>query len=921
MEKNTTATVKPGGLMSSQSNGLPQGWSVRRAEPEQITAVNEQEDNPDLPKGWSVRKAEPQDIQEEQQIEAEQGIDVNEAQGRDVVSEQQQAAGMEPDFGEELERAAERGTAEATRGLLSGFSFGQSEKVPGLKTGENIASGTGKAVGSFIPITGALKIFHAPLVKAAAGSPVLKRTLGVVADLTGAAVTGAAVNLAEQKARKDEMPSVTEMLEHGGTWLALDAALQLAGAGGRFTKALLTSAKSQKQTVGSMLNRVATGIESSGERRPDRVEKLAFDLLGQETEAASKAIKPSKKTPGELQKEQTAKAAEESFAKREATNPKDITTKKITEENSPLLKQEIQLAEPYKPYEVNFSKQAEALEKSAIEAEIETVGTKAATEEELGINIKNDIEAQRKTARAENKPYYETAQIAAAETGYTPAKTAKVAGDELLELIKFKTKPEGYQATIKHLTNVIEDSGYKIIRNEAGQITEILSEGPVLVSDIMELGRRLNEIADYEAIEPSVKDAIKKVVKAVKQDVRDGLAQNPEAFKAFERAEKKHAETAEKFGRDSIEKIRTTEAGERVASMTKSPTTLKDLKQVLSPEQMLQVERDMLERLNRESFDKAKKMFDQNQSFMTEHNRKIAQNIIESKNPHNPRFRVKQAKQGILEDMSKSFNTGERPEKTLNLWKTAKGQKLVKEAIHGSPNARVIEEYLSKQTFNDMASTVIKDGKLDLAEYKKFTKDPNFMASVYEVGGKDAVHFFEGLESQVKQYQKNIQFLDRIPTEMEAKKGMDILKRAKEKQVPTKETKIAKEAFETQQAIKEETTGIKGKNLLQRMADKDFKHQARINKWGDWFKDTLGFSAKAGMSFFSIAKFGWLVGIPSSVATVIGFRLMNKMLTSPRVRRAVSEAFKTRNDPINALIAWDRVGELLDETEEEPEQF
>src|SRR5580693_7692672 len=191
---------------------LPEGFKLKK---------KEEPDRTPLPEGFKLKpkhQGRPEEV-------------------RDVVGEELAAAGVEDE--NELERAAELGTAEGMRGLISGATFGLSKHVPGLKPGENRAANTGEFIGSFLPLSGLMKVFEGPVMKLAAKSPILQRQLGSLGIMFG---VGAASKGLETVA-KGEIPSADELLEHGIEWAALDAILQTAGVGGRFAKGLLSRSK------------------------------------------------------------------------------------------------------------------------------------------------------------------------------------------------------------------------------------------------------------------------------------------------------------------------------------------------------------------------------------------------------------------------------------------------------------------------------------------------------------------------------------------------------------------------------------------------------------------------------------------------------------------------------------------------------
>ena len=661
----------------------------------------------------------------------------------------------------------------------------------------------------------------------------------------------------------------------------------------------------------------------------------------------------------------------------EEVSPIELKDRKVSQVKlAPLMKETEYLSEPYQMFEFNFIKEAEALENSALRSEIDAIGERAPDRMSLGDRVKKNINENRAKERAEYKPLYDEAKDKAKYINHTPENTARIAGEEWIRLSRMKTKPEGYSKTIKQAENVLEDAGYKIQRDENGVFERIVQEREVPVSDSIELGIRLNEIADYEAIEPSVKDAIKRIVKETKKDIRVGLKKDPDALAAFELAEAEHARVAEKYGSEAVQKIRSTEAGETIANMTKSPTVLQELRNTLSPKEMLQVERELLEELADKSYEQSKKMLRDVKSHLSKENAKLANKIVDSMNPHNLALRKTQKKQGILDDMADAFTNSTRPDKTLNLWKTPNGQKLIKEAFQDSPNWKEVKWYLETQSFNDLVKSVMHEGKIDLGKLKTFLKDPATESNIRSMGGKDAVIFFRNLESEVKSLESNLKKLDRFPTQeefQEARKigrGEEILAKVKEREieakkaavsrekarveheksvieaqekdrakgekklektakrnlleqeeaaaekarVPTKgteilETRKGQKRTESQRQEELDSRRRRGKTLLFRMAEKDFPMQIKGKKWIDWFKNNMGLSEKVSLTVFGLMK----LGMPHTIAALIGGKMLLKLATNPSVRRAFQSAAKHRTNPLAFIIAMENFGNLIDE--------
>ncbi len=786
---------------------------------------------------------------------------------KDVVSEELAAQGIEGDFSEELERRAELGTAEATRGLAKGATLGFSELVPGLETGDTLAAKGGEVVGSLIPISRLINVFGGAATKLASKSPILQKQLSALGHLLGVGATGATVHEVEELA-KGRQPSADDLIEKGIEWSLLDFGLGILGKTFQFGKALLSRSKATGESSYEALNNVLNEVKASGGdvSTPEAVGAKALEIINKPVESVKAEIKPT-------------------TVAKEGLTPTDLKTKKVSEEPINRLNEEsIRMSEAYQPARINLSRESQALDRTAIEERIEGVGERAVTDQDLGHSIREDINNNLQAAREEYAPLYRQAEQAAENLTHTPQNTAREAGNRITRLERIRTRPANYQSTIRQLETILEDAGYTIQRDEAGNIERILQNGPVSVADSIELGRRVNSLIDFELIDPNVKNILRPVVRAIKTDVRAGLGANPDALAAYELAEAEHARVSQLFNRDSIRKIRSTESGERVAGIINSGTAAQDVRAVVSPAQQEQIEREILERLNNKNYEQARKQLREVERNLSGQNRALARDIVEAKNPHNTGVRNRLTQQGILDDISSAFNKGTRPDKTLNLWKTPKGQRLVRDAFRDSPNWAQVRSYLEKQSFNDMVASVLKpNGTIDFQKFNTFMKDPAAVQSIRDLGGEQAVSFFRGLETRVKQFESNAKILERIPKKQELDKAS------------------------------------RGKELLERMSRKDYPAKAKLNDWNEWIKETLGLNAKATLSIFGISKLGAAglgglsTAIPTAVIGLIGYRLMNKLLTSPRARKAFIEMTKKHTDPIALVAAIEAFGKTVEE--------
>lgn len=970
---------------------LPAGWTVD--EPEE-------KEQGSLPPGWSVQEDSTPQQRDRAKINDKLGV----LAASEKTPEEVRAMSLPEklEYVQELQREQDLLKSHAfVTGTASGATFGLTKNIEDLKPMQfedfapySFYNASGEIVGSYIPLSRLMKVFAGPAMGLASKSPILQRQLGSLGTMFG-------VGVADQGLRtlaKGEIPSADDLLEHGLEWAALDAALQTVGTIGRFAKGLLGfggGPGGRKQVI----NDIYKDIVKSGTdmTNPQEVSDRAFEALNlrllnaeriaerQEARGVSNFAEeiinkpPEQITPKEPKASKPNPLANRVLNQIEIT-PKDLKTRKVSDESINKLSSETHLlSEPYIRKDYNFEKEAEALEQNVIRDKIESVGIRAATEEELGTNIRENIETRLEEAKAEYRPLYTDAEKVAETTLHVPQNTAREASAKLMRISRLKTKPAGYANTITNLENVLTDAGFVVQRTPEGAIELIVSANPVPVSDTIELARRLNEIIDYEAIEPTVKDVLKSVKRAAKEDIRIGLEANPDGLAAFELAEEAHARTAEKFTKQSIRKIRGQEAGEKISKMAEAPSSMGELKEVLSPEQYTQLEREMLEKLNNQSYEGAQKTLRQIENHMSAENKKLARDIVEYKNPHNPEQKKKILKDSIITEVSDALTKGTRPGKTLELWKQSRGHNLIKDAFKNSPNWPKVKSYLEKQSFNDMVASVIKDGKIDFKKYKQYVKDPVILNAVRMQGGPEAVDFFVHLDSQVKQLENNVKLLDRFPTELEIKKGKELVERRvreaqeirgkelikvqKEKNIAEKQrlleeqkdknrpfvkiikknqpeatrgkekldqlkqkvekkqgriTDISKNKLGTKKEpgeaarIKKESTGERGKGILKELVKKDFPIQSKAKKWRAWFTETMSMNEKGVISVFGLMK----LGLPNTVALLIAYRILNKMLSSSKVRSAFIEAAKQQTNPLKFILSIEKLGETLEEEKE-----
>jgi|SRR5215207_443345 len=752
-----------------------------------------------------------------------------------------------------------------TKGALSGLTLGATEHVEALKPQEGeLLGGVGEVVGSAIPITGVYKVFGHGLGKVAAKSPVFKKSLDYLAHLTGAALAGGTYEGAKHAIKEGELPSANQVMEHGFEWAAIEAALRGAGAVGAFGVGVIQAARKTKQPEWKVVNEVYNALKEQG------VDVATDKRAGAKAMSILEDMGQAKPAKGEVRK----------------VEPKKIekANESIGELSKPILPEAQEEA-------ININAMVENAEAQELQGKIDRVGRRTVDDAELGKEIQTGINDAKEAAKQQYKPFYDEVEEGVRNIATTPKETARIASDLLPVLEELRTKPAGYSNVINTLENVLKDAGYVIQRAESGVIESIIQEKEIWMDKLTELGRRLNEIIDYDVLDKTIKDRLRPVVKAVKRDIRSGLeAANPDLLTAFELAEESYAANAKKFNRESVRKIRGTQATDKIPKQFESATALDDMRAVLSPKQMQNVERDLLEKMNKMTEKKADEFLRQVRSGLSKESQEIADQIIRQKRPINKQSiqsRKDRLAETIDNELANSMNTGKRPEKTLELWQNPRGQKLVKQSLETHPQKKELLEYLQKQTLQDMAESIVtKEGAFDAKKLSEMMDNPAIRNNLRELGGQEAVTFFEGLQGKVNNLKNNTNKL------ITNKLGY-----GKEKKVT--------QFGEIKEAIDEVSKGERGKVLLKRMASKDFPLISKVNN----ALEHIGLQSKIAFNVFTLLKFGFVkaAGIPFAA------NVLKKLATSRKARDAFTKASKHHTDPILFIAAMENLGKELEE--------
>ena len=781
------------------------------------------------------------------------------------------------DITDEFERIYERGDQQAAAGLVSGASLGITENIPGLETGDNVAAIGGKVIGSTLPIGKMISLFGKPFVTLAQKSPILARQLEGLANLTGVGLAGGTYGAVTGLTEDGKMPTIDDFLEHGLEWGLLDLALQSAGAGGRFVSSLLKKSKSVNKPSWKVVNETIQQMKKDGVdfSKPEEINAKALSILEKPVEAKPTTREAKVTEPQKDYIQEIENRIEE--LKNTKVSPKDF---------SPLTGKAEELAIPYVPNNFTVTEVLEEAQANNIAERMEQIAPRKETKREFGQDVQKEINQQFEKAKKEYEPLYELAEKES-ELIYTQTRNAPKAIDKILkEIVSLKTKPEGYKKVISNLESAVEDVGWQIQRDEAGNIERIIGADEVPLKNLIGLKRRLNKIVSFDLIETGIENSLKPVIGSLDKDIKAALkAKSKTGLQALEKADKKFAETAQKFGRKAIKKARVSESPEELARLVRNPSALADVKSIVSKEEFAKIERELLEHMNELSMQRARDFYREIRPSLNEDAQILANEIINSKQASPTRIKSLRdnLEESVINELAKASITGERPTTSLKLWKTTNGQQLIKNALKDNPNGKEMISYLENQSFYDFTSSFIEsDGQVNFKKLKDLMKDPGTIENIRKIGGEDAVKAFRNLETLSNNLEKNIQSLDELNAN----------KQKISKEILGKEAaKIRKEA--------EPSKAYQGKKRLKEMAAKSAPIEVSFNK----FINEMDPATKIFLTALGVYNI-----VPLSVGYA-AYKIFTPLLKSQKFRKAFEKAASSRNNPSALIGALEQMDE------------
>lgn len=369
--------------------------------------------------------------------------------------------------------------------------------------------------------------------------------------------------------------------------------------------------------------------------------------------------------------------------------------------------------------------------------------------------IKNQVEERFNNLKEQYSKLYEVVQNKGQTIRSIPFHTlerSKSIYDQLQQTLRQKTLrqiPEE-SGVSKILSDIIE----RINPHQAGFRDANLAE-------LIATKRSINRVMQTDVI-PSVKDLLKPVNAALKEDIAAALKGSPKLARQYQEAEKLFKRAQDLYNNDTILKLRRTESPEKMGELFTSPSSLQRLNEAIGKKNPIKnlADRMVVEEIGKKSTEHARELSREMRQFMSEKANKGLQKLLEHGDKLTSKGAQNIARGNLLSDLQKSFEAGSRPEFALKMMQSPKGYRFVEENLRKSKQGKKMWNSLKRLGVEDLFSTISKEGKIDFEKAKDLLKDPHVRRMVTDAMGKDGLRFFQNLENYGKNFAHNLRLIN-----------------------------------------------------------------------------------------------------------------------------------------------------------------
>jgi len=371
------------------------------------------------------------------------------------------------------------------------------------------------------------------------------------------------------------------------------------------------------------------------------------------------------------------------------------------------------------------------------------------------------------------KPKYDAVRQAAQKIEVIPHNSIRSARDTLNKLSNVRTSPAGYGATSNIVRDILHDltgvsPNAELLKSalESGNtqlleaIYDSLNKTSRLSTDkLMDLSIRLNDAINYEALTPNIKNLLKPLQKTIKEELKDSLKKSdPKILDELVEADRLYKQTAERFGKDSISNLRSSESPERMTAVFSQPSNFENLVNLFgkNSQQVKTAERQLIQELGSTNTKSAQDTFKQLEPFLSNEAKEAGKEIIALGDNLAVPGQRRMLQKSMLEDVAESISTGKAPNFTTRAMLTPEGYQAAKDTFSRSASGREVFKTLEKKLVSDILDPIFVGDQVDWAKAAQILENPNVAMVMNEIIGIDGVAMMKNMQKYGENITKNM---------------------------------------------------------------------------------------------------------------------------------------------------------------------
>lgn len=388
-------------------------------------------------------------------------------------------------------------------------------------------------------------------------------------------------------------------------------------------------------------------------------------------------------------------------------------------------------------------------------------------------NVQEDANKVFGAEQSVYRPKYQVVRTAAKKIEVNPINSVKSARDVLKQITNVRTSPTGYSQTANIVRDVLHDltgvsPNAELIKSamESGNtqlldaIYDSLNKSTKLTSDkLMDLSIRLGDAINYETLTPTIKELLKPLREVVKEELRETLKKsNPGMLKELTEADKLYQHTANRFGKDAITSLRSTESPEKMANVFNQPSNFENLVNIFgqNSQPVKTAERQIIQDLGSIGTKAAKDSFKQLEPFLSKEAQQAGKDIIALGDNLAVPGQRRMLQKSMLEDVAESITTGKPPNYTTRAMMTPEGYQTAKDTFARSASGKEVFKTLEKKLVSDILDPIFVGDQVDWAKAAQILENPNVATVMQQIIGVDGVAMMKNMQRYGENITKNL---------------------------------------------------------------------------------------------------------------------------------------------------------------------